>query len=254
MRRAARRAALITGGTSGIGLASAALFLRQGWRVALAGRSEARGAAALAALKASGEDCVFLPGDVGRTADCAALVRQAKEKLGGIDALVNSAGVYWERSIEDTTEADFDALFSVNVKGAYFMCKEAVRYLRESEAGAIVNVSSDAGINGNFLCTAYCASKGALTVFTKALALELAPYGVRVNCVCPGDVDTPLTQRQLSAAPDAEEALRQMRSVYPLGRIARAEEVAEVVCFLASERASFVTGAAWGVDGGVTAY
>lgn len=249
-----RRAALITGGTSGIGLAAAALFLRQGWRVALVGRSKARGAAALAALPGSGEDCFFLTGDVGRTEECAALVAQAREKLGGIDVLVNSAGVYLERAIDDTTEADFDALFAVNVKGAYFMCKEAAKHLKESAAGAIVNVSSDAGVNGNFLCTAYCASKGALTVFTKALALELAPCGVRVNCVCPGDVDTPLTQRQLDAAPDAEEARRQMRAVYPLGRIARAEEVAEVVCFLASERASFVTGAAWGVDGGVTAY
>lgn len=254
MRRVARRTALITGGTSGIGLASAALLIGDGWRVALVGRSETRGAAALETLPGTEETRFFLPGDISRTDECARIVAQTSEALGGIDALVNAAGVYLERAIDNMTEADFDALFAVNVKGTYFMCKEAARHLKQSAAGAIVNVSSDAGLNGNFLCTAYCAAKGAVTVFTKALALELAPYGVRANCVCPGDVDTPLTQRQLSAASDAAEALRQMRSVYPLGRIGRAEEVAEVVCFLASERASFVTGAAWSIDGGLTAY
>ena len=139
-----------------------------------------------------------------------------------------------------------------NVKGAFFTTQAALAPLKASR-GSIVNLSSDAGIHGNFLCTAYCASKGAVTLFTKSLALELAPFGVRVNCVCPGDVATPMTEAQLQDAPDREETLRQMSGVYPLGRIARAEEVADIIFFLASDAASFVTGAAWSVDGGLTA-
>ena len=108
-------------------------------------------------------------------------------------------------------------------------------------------------MNGNVLCTAYCASKGALTLFAKALSLELAPYGVRVNCVCPGDIETPMLARQVADAPDPETFLRQMAAIYPLGRIGTAQEVASVILFLASDAATFVTGAAWSVDGGLTA-
>ena len=153
---------------------------------------------------------------------------------------------------EELTEEEFEDVMDTNVKGVFFTTQAALAPLKASR-GNIVNISSDAGIHGNFLCTAYCASKGAVTLFTKSLALELAPFGVRVNCVCPGDVATPMTEAQLQDAPDREEALRQMSGVYPLGRIARAEEVADIIFFLASDAASFVTGAAWSVDGGLTA-
>ena len=132
------------------------------------------------------------------------------------------------------------------------MAKYAVPELKK-QGVCIVNVSSDAGLQGNYLCSAYCASKGAVTMFTKALALELAPWKVRVNCICPGDIATPLTEKQLQEAPDRQEALREMSSVYPLGRIGTAEEAAAVIVFLASDQAAFVTGAAWSVDGGITA-
>lgn len=243
---------MITGGTSGIGLAAAELFLHEGCRVILVGRSPRRGEAATLRLAAGTERCRFLAGDVARAGECERLVEAAVGAYGRLDVLVNSAGVYVEKAIGAMTEADYDRVMDTNVRGTYFMCRFAAPHLRKSAAGAIVNVSSDAGINGNFLCTAYCASKGAVTVFTKALALELAP--VRVNCVCPGDIDTPLTRGQLRGHADKEAALREMSAVYPLGRIGTAREAAEVVCFLASEKAGFVTGAAWGVDGGVTAY
>lgn len=245
---------LVTGGTSGIGLAAAGMFLEQGAKVVLAGRSAKRGKDALQSLPdpvRSG--AAFLPCDVTDADACSRLVTDAAAWLGGLDVLVNSAGIYVEQPIESMTEEIFDRVMSVNVKGTYFMCRYAVQELRKQRGAAIVNVSSDAGIHGNYGCTAYCASKGAVTLFTRSLALELASLGVRVNCVCPGDVMTPMTEKQLAHGISREDALSEMQSVYPLGRIGSAKEAASVIVFLASPAASFVTGAAWSVDGGLTA-
>ena len=167
--------------------------------------------------------------------------------------LVNSAGVYFERAIEDMGEEDFARIMDINVKGTYFMTQQAVSAMKKQGSGVIVNVSSDAGIHGNMLCSAYCASKGAVNLFTKAMALELAPWNIRVNSVCPGDVMTPLTEKQLAQYPDREAALKEMSSVYPLGRIGTPEEIAGVIEFLCSDAAAFVNGAIWSVDGGITA-
>lgn len=249
-----KKVAVITGGTSGIGLASAKLFLEQGYRVALIGSTLEKGQAALSVLNADQALAIFVQGNIAQIKECKRLITEIVAQFGQIDVLVNSAGIYFEKALTDMTENDYEQIMDLNVKGTYFMCQQAIEYLRKSQAGAIVNVSSDAGLNGNFLCSAYCASKGAVTVFSKALALELAPYHIRVNCVCPGDIDTPLTRAQFKNQEDPTEELREMTSVYPIGRIGRAEEVAEVICFLASSKASFVVGAAWSVDGGVTAY
>ena len=242
---------LISGGTSGIGLAAAKLFLQAGAKVALMGRSEQRGKAALQDLGA-GDRAIFVQGDVSRLADCRQALQQVIAKWAGLDVLVNSAGVYVEGAIEDMTEEEIATVLDINVKGTYYLSQAAVPYLKESR-GNLVNVASDAGVHGNYYCSLYCASKGAVVMFTKALALELAGFGVRVNAIAPGDILTPLTEAQLQASPNREDALREMASVYPLGRIGTAEEAAAAIKFLASPAAAFITGTILTVDGGLTA-
>lgn len=255
---------LITGGTSGIGLDTAELFLRDGWQVALMGRDPQRGQAAVAHLQemVDAQDTEsqvwaarvhYIPGDVSKVADCQQAVEQALAWGGSLDALVNSAGIYFEKAIEDVIEEDFDKMLSINLKGTYFMTRYAVEAMKQQgQGGAIVNVSSDAGLQGNMLCSTYCASKGAVNMFTKAMAQELGPAGIRINAVCPGDVMTPLTEAQLSQYPDHRAALAEMESIYPLGRIAQPVEVAAVIKFLCEGQAGFVNGALWSVDGGLT--
>lgn len=245
---------LITGGTSGIGLAAARIFLASGAKAVLVGRSASKGEQALSKLKDYQGSVHFLAGDVSSISDCKNIIDETIALCGKLDIVVNSAGIYLEKAITETSAEEYEKVMDVNVKGSYFIAKYAIPFLKKSGAGsAIVNVSSDAGLNGNILCTAYCAAKGAVTTLTKALALELAPYNIRVNCVCPGDIATPMLDKQLAETTDPAETLKEMASIYPLGRIGSADEAAQVICFLASDAASFVTGAAWTVDGGLTA-
>ena len=240
----------ITGGTSGIGLAAAKLFLAEGAKVVIMGRSASRGKQALSEI--ANPDCCFLSGDVRSLADCQRVISEAALKLGGLDVLVNSAGIYLENAIEDTTAEQLDDILTTNVKGTYYMCQAAMSLLKSSQ-GSIVNIASDAGIKGNYYCTAYCASKGAVVLFTKALALETAGFGMRVNAIAPGDIMTPLTEAQLAEMPDRAAGIRELASVYPLGRIGTAKEAASAISYLASPISGFVTGTVLSVDGGLTA-
>lgn len=242
--------AVISGGTSGIGLATARSLAADGARVFVLGRDKARGGAAEAELKELGK-ASYVQCDVTQSASCkeAAEAVAKAVKGAGVDILVNSAGVYAEQRLENVTEADYAAIMDTNVKGTLFLTQALQKQLKVG--GAIVNIASDAGVHGNYGCPLYCASKGAIVALTRALALDFAP-DVRVNCVCPADVDTPLLARQLV---DANEGytLSDMEAAYPLGRIARVEEIAHVICGIATPANSFMTGSIIAVDGGVTA-
>lgn len=246
--------ALISGGTSGIGFATAELLLQEGWCVVINGRNEKDGQKAVVKLRRISSKVRYVQGDVSRVEDCKKIVQKTIELFGTVTALVTAAGYYEEELLSDVTEEAFDEMFGTNVKGTVFLCQAALPYIRKAK-GSIVTVSSDAGLQGNVACSVYGASKGAIVTFTKSLSLEMAPHGVRVNCVCPGDVDTSLVAKQIARMDMDEDAAKQeMGQHYPLGRIGKPHEIGEVIAFLLSQKASFVTGAAWTVDGGLTSW
>jgi NAD(P)-dependent dehydrogenase (short-subunit alcohol dehydrogenase family) len=242
---------LVTGGSRGIGRATVEAFLDAGARVAVNGRSADSTARAVAELGGP-ERVVAAPGDVGTASVCEAIVAAAIEGLGGLDVLVNNAGIGVDARIEDTDEAFWDATLDTNLKGTFFCSRAALEALRATR-GNIVNISSDAGLVGSQTLVAYCASKGGVVNMTRAMAVELAPL-VRVNCVCPGYVDTDMVRRDgIDKADDPAAEEQALIDFAPLKRIATPEEIAAVILFLASHEARFMTGAALPIDGGAGA-
>jgi NAD(P)-dependent dehydrogenase (short-subunit alcohol dehydrogenase family) len=200
--------------------------------------------------------CHSITADLRTAAACRDAVAEAVNHLGRLDAVVNAAGVWHEGDTAATTEADIDRVIDVNLKGTYFVSAAAIEHL-EATRGCIVNLSSDAGLQGNSGAAAYCASKGGVSVFTKALALELAPRGVRVNAVCPGDVDSPMLRGQARDYGGGEQQyLDRLLAGYPQGRNARfitPAEIAEFVWFLCQPEAAAITGANLSIDFGLSA-
>jgi NAD(P)-dependent dehydrogenase (short-subunit alcohol dehydrogenase family) len=248
------KVALVTGGSSGIGLETARLFLQEGARLALAARNERRGQAALESL-AAGERAIFIPCDVRRAADCSQAVRQTMDTFGRLDILFNNAGVvYIPLSVVETSEAVWDETLDVNLKGTYLMSRAAIPELVKNGGGAIVNNASVFGLVGGVGTAAYCAAKGGVVLLTKAMALDHASQNIRVNCVCPGSVDTPMLESEMEILGGVEKMRPAFAARHPLNRIASPAEIARAVLYLASEDSSFVTGIALPVDGGRSAW
>jgi NAD(P)-dependent dehydrogenase (short-subunit alcohol dehydrogenase family) len=243
---------LVSGAGGGIGAATVQRFAAAGWRIVAADLEER----ALARLAADGV-IARVGGDVRTAETCRGVVAQAVAAAGRLDALVNAAGVWREGPVEACSEGDFDAVVDVNLKGTFFLCAAAIPHLKATR-GSIVNISSDAGHQGNRGAAAYCASKGGVTIFTKALALELAPHGVRANVVSPGDVDTPMLRFQAEhyGAGDPSGYLAGLLAKYPQGgqaRFIRPDEIAELVFFLCSPAAAAISGADMAIDQGYSA-
>jgi meso-butanediol dehydrogenase/(S,S)-butanediol dehydrogenase/diacetyl reductase len=247
------KVALITGGTTGIGYATALLFLENGAKVAITGRAKETGTEAIQKLKHQGfEACLFIQGDVSKSADAERMVKETLRRYGKLDVLFNNAGIWVSGDAERTSEASWDKVIDINLKGCFLCSKFAIPHLKKTK-GVIVNTSSCDGLVGEPDAVAYCASKGGVVLLTKAMALDCAKYGVRVNCVCPGYVRTRMLEVDLPQGMSIEKYLGIISKEHPVERIAEPDEVARAVLFLASEDSSFVTGVALSVDGGYTA-
>ena len=244
---------LITGAAGGLGRALAQRFQQGNWRVVVTDQN----AAGLAQLGHEMPLAGSITADLRTAAACRDVVGRTLGRVGRLDALVNAAGIWREGPVDEFSEEDYDLLMAVNLKAPFFMCSAAIPHLKESR-GCIVNISSDAGHQGNRNAAAYCASKGGLTLLGKTLALDLAPHGVRVNTVSPGDIDTPMLQFQAERYGNGNPRayFRELLDKYPQGERARfvqPAEVAELVHFLCQPGAAAITGADLAIDHGLSA-
>jgi NAD(P)-dependent dehydrogenase (short-subunit alcohol dehydrogenase family) len=244
------KVALITGAASGMGRAAAELFAAEGARVVVSDVTE--GDDTVKAITGAGGEAVFVRADVSRADDCTAMVRTATDTFGALHILYNNAGVFPDDDggVLDTPESTWARVMDINLKGVWLGCRAGIPAMLESGGGAIVNVASFVALMGAATAQiAYTASKGGVLSMTRELAVEYARRGIRANALCPGPIDTPLLRELLS-----DPARRERRMVHiPMGRLGQAEELAKAALFLASDDASFMTGAALVVDGGITA-
>jgi NAD(P)-dependent dehydrogenase (short-subunit alcohol dehydrogenase family) len=244
-------AVLVTGAAKGIGRATALAFAAAGARVALLDQDQPALDALAVDLRDSGREALALHGDVADSRTVNDAVAALIAEWGVLDTLVANAGISFARSIDEYTDEEWNHILGVNLNGAFYAVRAALPHLKKSR-GTVVLVSSMTGIVGQPRGAAYDASKGALIAMTRSLALELAPAGIRVNCVCPAGVDTPLMRAWADTLPDPQEVLRQQADMHVLKRMATADEIASAILFLASPAASFITGIALPIDGGAT--
>ncbi|MGE5148695.1 MAG: SDR family oxidoreductase [Rhodospirillaceae bacterium] len=252
MARVENKVVLLSGGASGIGAATARLVVREGGKAVLADRDEAKGRALAEEL---GKSAIFVPLDVTDEAAWQKAVALSVETFGGLHGLLNAAGVGVRNSIEDCTLAEYRRGKDVNSMGTFLGCKHAIPAMAKSGGGSIVNISSVLGLRGASYAMAYCASKGAVRSLTKNVALHCAQlkYGIRCNSVHPGYIDTPMIAPRLSATVDNMSGRQWLEELHPLGRLGKAEEVANMILFLLSDESGFSTGSEFVCDGGLTA-
>ena len=250
MKRLEEKVVVITGIGSGIGRATAMNFAQEGAKVVGADVNQEKGLEVIEAIKCAGGEAIFVKADVSETSDVKRLVEKALV-YGGLDVLFNNAGVELVKKLKDTTEEEWDKIIKINLKSVFLCCKYVTPEMIKRGGGVIINNASVAGLVGSF-SPAYSASKGAIIALTKTLAVELASDNIRVNCICPGAIETPMLHRVLEKQGDSELVRRERIKSYPMGRFGRPEEVAQTALFLACDESSFMTGAVVVVDGGFT--
>jgi NAD(P)-dependent dehydrogenase (short-subunit alcohol dehydrogenase family) len=263
MRGLKDKVAVVTGGSSGLGEASAHRLAAEGCRVMVAGRDEARTRAVAAALAAEAGNSVgaddtadrfaWVTGDVRSVADCRRVVDATVARFGRLDILVHCAGIWIEKPTLEMTEADWDACVDTCLKGAFFTDQAALRHMVPQGGGVIVNIASDSGHHGEPGGAPYAAAKAGVIMMSRTLAHDHGPDDVRVVCVSPGIIDTPMLAKAIADSDDPEAYAAVQADGYPLGRIGRPTEVAAAVAFVASDEASFVSGVSLLVDGGFCA-
>ncbi len=246
----AGKVALITGAASGIGRATALLFAREGAAIAVADVKTDDGQRVADEIIESGGRAFFEPMDVTRTVDCRRLVERAFREFGRIDILFNNAGIIRRATVLDLSEEHWDRVMAVNVKSIYLLSREVIPHMKKAGGGTIINTSSGWGLAGGAKAAVYCASKGAVVLLTKAMAIDHGPQNIRVNCICPGDTDTKMLREEARQLEVENSRFLADSAKRPLGRVGTPAEIAQAALYLASDASSFVTGTALVVDGG----
>ena len=250
MTRLEGKIAIITGAGSGIGRACAVAFAREGARVALVGRRKEKLEGVAAEI---GNAALVCAGDVSIKNDIEKIVKRSADHFGGLNVLVNNAASLIAGTAETHTEAEWDESFNTNVRGVWLLSRAALPHMKRAGVGSIINISSVVGLVAAKNRLAYAASKGAVTLMTKAMALDHAAENIRVNAICPGIVETEMVKQFITQAPDPEAARKHRIGLHPLGRFGKPEDIAYMAVYLASDESAWVTGGAFPVDGGYTA-
>lgn len=245
------RRIVVTGGSFGMGRATVEAFLKEGDKVIFTARRAEKAEELLNDCREYVEagKLFFLQNDIGKDEDVIALEKFARETLGGCDVLVNNAAICFNGTVHETNMEDFDRLFAINFRGPFFASKCFVPGMIEQKSGCIINIASDAGIRGSYNLAAYAATKGALINLSQSMAIDYAEYGIRVNCICPSATETPMFMNGQS-----QEVLDLFTGNNPSGRLGKAEEIADAIVFLASEKAEYIRGQIISVDGGLSAW
>ena len=241
---------LITGGAGGIGRATAQLFAREGAAVSVVDLNQEAGQQLVREISSAGGRAIFEQADVTSGGDCRRVATRTVSEFGDIHILFNNAGIIRRASVVEITAADWDAVMAVNVRSIFLMCREVIPIMARAQGGSIINTASGWGLAGGARAAAYCASKGAVVLMTKAMAIDHGRQNIRVNCICPGDTDTAMLRGEARQLGESEDRFLYQSANRPLGRIGKPVEMAQAALYLASDASSFVTGSALIVDGG----
>lgn len=244
------KVAIITGASSGIGRASGVLFAKEGAKVIIVDIAQKGGLETVKMIRKNGGEATFVKTDVSRASDVKRMVKTTMEKYGKIDVLFNNAGINLEKTVTDTSEEEWDRVIDINLKGVFLCSKYAIPEMIQKDGGVIINTASMFGLVGQVHESAYCASKGGMVLLTKAMALDYGPYNIRVNCICPDMIQTPLHEAFVATLAEPEREIPEMLKTIPLSRFGQPEEIARAALFLASDESSYITGVALPVNGG----